>query len=240
MFSIRLPSGVRFPGKSGRVRFVIWRKSRTFTNRRTKTRRLKSEVSYDNDVQLWNEFRSGSKASFGRLIRAHYRSLYAYAKKFRKDQEFVKDCLQDLFLELWKNRSNLGATPYVRSYLFKSVRNKMVRALQQNKWHLQTTPIDENYQFQVEFSIEHHLIREQTLRDTTLRISRILNALPKRQKEIIYLRFYENLEIAEIVEIMGINRQSAYNLIHKAIENLQTQIKPHSLLVSDPSNTSSA
>lgn len=182
---------------------------------------MESAPSIDLDIRLWDEFRSGNKTSFAKLMQAHYRNLYTYGTKFRKDHELVKDCLQDLFLELWKNRATLGSTNYVKSYLFKCVRNKMFRELQRNRWQLQIAQLDNNYCFDVEFSIEHHLIREETLRETANRFSKILNRLPKRQKEVIYLRFYQDLEISEIVEVMEINAQSVYNLIHKALSNLR-------------------
>ena len=86
--------------------------------------------------------------------------------------------------------------------------------------------LDENYYFDVEFSIEHHLIREQTLRETATKFSDALNKLPKREKEIIYLRFYQNLEISEIVEVMEINSQSVYNLLHKALSHLRDPLLP--------------
>jgi len=165
-------------------------------------------------------------------MQAHYPHLYAYGTKFRKDREFVKDCLQDLFLELWKNRGTLGNTSHVKSYLFKCVRNKIFRAVQKNKWHSQATQLDNNYVFDVEFSIEHHLIREQTLRDTASIFSKVLNTLPKRQKEIIYLRFYQDLEIAEIVKVMDINAQSVYNLINKALSTLHELLPSKDRLLS--------
>ncbi|MBA4057460.1 MAG: sigma-70 family RNA polymerase sigma factor [Marivirga sp.] len=147
--------------------------------------------------------------------------MFSYGSKFSKNVEFVKDCLQDLFLELWKNRETIGSTDHVRSYLFKSLRNKIWRVRHKDRWHNNAEPIEENYYFDVEFSIEHHLIREETLRDTATKFSDILNQLPKRQKEIIYLRFYQNLEIQEIVQVMEINSQSAYNLLHKALSSLR-------------------
>ncbi len=178
-------------------------------------------LTYLPDNELWKEFRAGNKQSYEKLMTAHYRSLFSYGLKFSKDAEFVKDCLQDLFLELWKNRETIGNSTYVRSYLFKSFRNKIWRVLHQNRWHNKAEQLEDNYYFDVEFSIEHHLIREETLRDTSTKFSDILNQLPKRQKEIIYLRFYQNLEIEEIVRIMEINSQSAYNLLHKALSSLR-------------------
>jgi RNA polymerase sigma factor (sigma-70 family) len=86
---------------------------------------------------------------------------------------------------------------------------------------LQASSISDDYYFDVEFSIEHHLIREQTLRDTANQFTESLNKLPRREKEIIYLRFYQELEVTEIVEIMEINAQSIYNLLHKALGHLR-------------------
>jgi RNA polymerase sigma factor (sigma-70 family) len=163
------------------------------------------------DDDLWKDFKAGNKASFEKLMSAHYRSLFSYGLKFTKNTELVRDCLQDLFLELWKNRESLGATSYVRSYLFKSFRNKIWRVLHQNRWHHRAEQIQENY----------YLIREETLRYTTAKFSSLLNQLPKRQKEIVYLRFYQNLDIQEIVQVMEITSQSAYNLLHKAISSLR-------------------
>jgi RNA polymerase sigma factor (sigma-70 family) len=185
---------------------------------------LESLSFSDLDIQLWDEFRSGSKPSFEKLITTHYRSLFNYGTKFTRDNEFVKDCIQDLFFELWKNRETVNGTNYVKSYLFKSVRNKICRELYRNKGHFHTAQIEENYFFDVEFSIEHHLVREQTLRETANKFSGVLNRLPKRQKEIIYLRFYQDLEVSEIVQVMEINAQSVYNLLHKALSNLRDHL----------------
>ena len=180
------------------------------------------------DITLWNEFRSGNKLSFEKLMQAHYRGLFSYATKFTRDGEFVKDCLQELFLELWRSRASLNATDFVKSYLFKSIRNKIHRELHKNRHHHDAAQLDDNYYFDVEFSIEHHLIREQTLRETANTFSGLLNKLPKRQKEIIYLRFYQDLEVSEIVEIMEINAQSVYNLLHKALANLREPLEARS------------
>lgn len=154
-------------------------------------------------------------------MQAHYRSLYGYGSKFSKDTEFVKDCIQDLFLELWKNRATLGETCHPRFYLLKSLRRKMYRTLHKNRWYAQAEPVSDTYQFDAAFSVEHLLIREQTLRDTAAKITAVLNQLPRRQKEIIHLRFFEELEADQIVQIMEISHQSVYNLLHRAISNLR-------------------
>jgi RNA polymerase sigma factor (sigma-70 family) len=48
-----------------------------------------------------------------------------------------------------------------------------------------------------------------------------LAGLAKRQQEVIYLRFYVDADIDEIAEIMGLNRQSVYNLLHEGLKKLK-------------------
>jgi RNA polymerase sigma factor (sigma-70 family) len=81
--------------------------------------------------------------------------------------------------------------------------------------------LEEDYCFHVEFSVEQLLIREQTLKDTSEKLITMLNQLPRRQKEILYLRFFQELEVEQIVQVMEIHPQSAYNLLHKAIHRLR-------------------
>jgi RNA polymerase sigma-70 factor (ECF subfamily) len=49
-----------------------------------------------------------------------------------------------------------------------------------------------------------------------------LERLSSRQKEIIYLKYYQNLSYEEVSEIMNINYQVARNLLYQAIKSLKT------------------
>ena len=51
---------------------------------------------------------------------------------------------------------------------------------------------------------------------------RTLDKLSKRQQEVIYLKFYQHLDHAQIAELMNISRQSVYNLLHESILKLRS------------------
>jgi len=55
-------------------------------------------------------------------------------------------------------------------------------------------------------------------------MSKLLNKLPKRQKEAIYLKYYSGLKATEISEVMNINYQSVVNILHKALKNLKEEV----------------
>jgi RNA polymerase sigma factor (sigma-70 family) len=175
-------------------------------------------MNADSLTSLWNSFRSGSEAAYTCLMEAFANPLYRYGIRFVHDEDFIKDCIQDVFFELWNRREKISSTPFVKSYLFKALRQRIFR--EQSKWN-DAEPLDENYQFAVELDTETAMIELQSSEEVKFRMAKILNDLPRRQREILYLRFYEELDQHRIAEIMGLNPQSAYNLLHESILRLR-------------------
>ena len=66
--------------------------------------------------------------------------------------------------------------------------------------------------------------KQETERFNKTNLPKILNGLPKRQKEAIYLKYYSGLKAKEIAKIMNINYQSVINLLFKAIKSLKEDV----------------
>ena len=172
----------------------------------------------DENLQLWNEFRNGNADAFGELMHTHYQDLFNYATRFTKDEELVKDCIQDLFLALWTNRLTISETSFVKYYLLKSLRHNLVRAISRSR-HRGEGNFDDL--FNSAPPVEYHLIREEHLADLARKMRKVLAGLSRRQQEVIYLHFYMDADADEIAEIMSLNRQSVYNLLHDALRRLK-------------------
>jgi len=169
-------------------------------------------------INLWTNFRAGNEEAYTSLMENFAAPLYNYGIRFVNDDDFIKDCIQDVFFELWKRRERINSTDYVKSYIFKALRLRIFR--EQGNWN-NAEPIHENYQFAVQLDTESVLIESQSSDEMTRKMQRLLNHLPRRQKEILYLRFYEGLDQDRIAEIMSLNRQSVYNLLHESILRLR-------------------
>lgn len=170
----------------------------------------------DPEQELWTRFRAGDEDAYSTLMRSYTRLLFRYGCRLVPDDDFVKDCIQDIFFNLWEHRFTISQPVSIKAYLFKSLRLRIFR--EQNKWTRASDPDDH---FEVEFSIEKQLIDQQLAEETRLKLGQLLNTLPKRQKEILYLRFYEGLSHDDISRIMTMNRQSVYNLLHESILRLR-------------------
>jgi len=180
----------------------------------------KNNFNEGDDVALWESFRAGSQSSFNIIVEKYFKSVFDYGIRFSRDREFLKDCVQEVFLELWSKRDKIKSTSYVKWYLFKSVRLRIFR--EQIKWSRADT-LEDDYHFTVEFNIESSIIEETTAKDLKDKIAKVLNDLPPRQREAVYLRFYEGLDFNEISKVMNLSKQSVHNLLQKAYNNFRTE-----------------
>ncbi|PWK75377.1 RNA polymerase sigma factor (sigma-70 family) [Mucilaginibacter oryzae] len=172
------------------------------------------------DAVLWDLFRGGDESAYTKLMKAYSKTLFNYGFRICQDKDFLKDCIQDVFLELWNRRLKISSTPAVKYYLFKALRLRIFR--EQAKWN-RGEPLDDNYGFVVEFNIETKMITDLETLELSARIQHVLNALPNRQREIIYLRFYEGLDFDNISQIMEISKQSVHNLLQKAYKSFRSE-----------------
>jgi RNA polymerase sigma factor (sigma-70 family) len=175
-------------------------------------------ISNKSAIQLWNNFRTGDEFAYTSLMGIFTNPMFRYGIRFVNDTDFVKDCIQDVFFELWNRRERIKQTESVKSYLFKALRMRIFR--EKPKWKLSES-IDDNYEFIVEFDVEADIIKQELSEEICLKLRTILESLPKRQKEILYLRFYEGMDQDRIAEVMGLNHQSVYNLLHESILRLR-------------------
>lgn len=177
------------------------------------------------DELIWQRFLSGEMEAFDKLMTLHFRTLFHYGSKFSRDQEFVKDNIQDLFLLLWEKRANLNAQIPVRPYLMASLRRLMHRNVK-NRPLLDDTGVEEIIgRFDIEFSVEEEYIENESNRVMTQRLKKLLEELPLRQKEVVYLKFYQEMDRSQISEIMNISPQTVSNLLQIAIKHLKNHWK---------------
>lgn len=172
------------------------------------------------NIKLWQRFKAGDAEALGQLAQMHYRALYNYATKFSSDPDFIRDSIQELYLELWERRNFLSETAFVKSYLLKALRHKLIKeSIRLKRFHepqaaiFDTDPSDP--------SIETNIIEAEHIRFQNGHLKRIISLLSKRQQEIIYLRFYQNLDNEDIASIMGLGRQSVSNLLYRTLKEIK-------------------
>ncbi|NJN24614.1 MAG: sigma-70 family RNA polymerase sigma factor [Cyclobacteriaceae bacterium] len=170
--------------------------------------------------ELWQQLRGGSQKAIEELYRFNYQVLYSYAFKICRDKDLSKDCVQELFVHLWEKKEKLSDVSRVRSYLLQSIWHSVVKRLKKDNKLLS---IDENahYGIDIVFSQEHLIIKKQTKKDNIRQLHDAFGKLSVREKEILFMQYYEGLTIDEIQQITELKYQSIKNLTHRAMTSLR-------------------
>lgn len=168
----------------------------------------------------------GDQAALSQIFLEFHDDLFNYGMKLSANDDIVKDSIQDLFLKLWKNRQNLDKVKVIKPYLFKSLRHHIFDSIELRK-SLRLTDEESNRAFEVVYSHEDFLIDEQINTETRDKVIQALNQLTPRQREAIYLRYFEELEFSTVAQVMEMNVQSVRNTIHRGMQVMRDLMVLH-------------
>lgn len=171
-----------------------------------------------NEHKQWQLFLQGEEQALAYLYRRYYNDLLNYGIKLSGNKDVADDSIQDMFLKLWRNRQHIANIDYIKPYLLKVLRRHIQINLDINTRFTHSFSQDI---FSLEFSAEDFLIKEEVDSEMRQKILRALNLLSTRQREAIYLRFFEGLEYESIAHIMEMNLQSVRNIIFRGMKTLR-------------------
>jgi len=182
--------------------------------------KIRSHINNISDSILWNKLRLGDEEAFSSLFERYYSTLVNYGKTLMTGEDRVKDCVQDVFVDIWSYRYKLNEAIVVKAYLLSSVRKRIARLHNREHIFSNIKNID-SLDFLFDFSIEDRLIADETTAKKVEQLNKSINQLSDRQKEAIYLRYHHGLTVDQVADVLNLNYQSTKNLLHRAILKLR-------------------
>lgn len=183
-------------------------------------------MRYLTEVILWNQVREGDESAFEELFNLYADMLLAYGLRFTHDRELVKDIIQDLFVKIIRGHASLPDVDSVQAYLLQAFRNSLISSISRNRFC--SFDEDNALRQQVEDNIIDSGADGAPDDDMLLRRARVSHALSRltnHQKEVLYLRYVQNLSSTDIARLLCINVQSVRNDVHRVLTSLRTQLK---------------
>ena len=178
------------------------------------------------DVEQWQDFVAGDEAAYTTLYSRHVQAMYRYGMSLVPVSEaFVFDCIHDVFTEIWAKRLRLSVPNNVRYYLLHALKIRILHLLQRKEGR--TDPISQTDfdNLWAEPSPEELFTNQEESNNKQELIQKLISQLPPRQQEALRLRFVEAFDYNEIASTMDMNRQSAQNLVFRAVEKLREWLK---------------
>ena len=193
---------------------IIRRHSKTYTDKPENA----TAAPMFSDEQLWLNFTSGDRSAFEHLYNRYVNVLYDYGVRLSQDTQLSEDCVQDLFTYLWTKQKKLPEVKAVKVYLLVSLKRRVYRKLAEKRKdiiRIREVLESDAYGFDPEPGENSK---------SFLALQQAFAKLSDKQKEVIYLRFYNQLSYEEIAEVMEVQVKAIYKLMARAIHTLNDNI----------------
>ncbi|WP_126244967.1 RNA polymerase sigma factor [Chitinophaga rhizosphaerae] len=167
----------------------------------------------------WEGVIAGDVPSHTALYNLYFDRLFNYGRKLTADESLIEDTIQETFVRLWADRQKLPPAAAWNGYIFRMFRNALFRHFRDAERH-RLSP-DELEARLPEFNADHILLARESDAAMQARLRKAIGALSARQREAIFLRFYENLSYDEIAAVMDISVKASYKLMARALNEMR-------------------
>lgn len=168
--------------------------------------------------ELLKDFKSGNEQSLFLVMQYYYNDLFRYGIKFTADAEKTKDIINQFFLHIWDHRSKINAVENIKNYLVVSFKRFLIQQLCKKKINFRFMQQQEEL---TELPYESYIIATQQDNIIKKVLHDMIGALPPRQKQLLQMRFYEQMSYEAIAEKTSLSVRTVYNKLHEGVKKLR-------------------
>ena len=185
------------------------------------------------DEELALSYVRGNNQAFDLLLSRNQSKLFSYILFVVHEQDLANDIFQETFVKVI---TKLQEGRYIDSGKFSAwtmriAHNVIMDWYRDNRAKNIVETSDDNDLSNVtgnditDFNIEDRYVNEQVLRD----VKKMMNLLPPTQREIVFMRFYQEMSFKEIAETTGVSINTALGRMRYAILNMRRMARKNKL-----------
>ena len=173
------------------------------------------------ELDLVARIARGDRDAFEIVFREHYVPLVRFGEAMLRSREKAEDAVQDVLLNLWRQRETVRIDDSLRAYLYRAVRNRALNSVRNDRVRRDAVP---------------HLLRETgdappgdaAVLEGELEgaVRDAIDALPPRCREIFELSRSRGLRYSEIAESLGISVKTVETQMGRALRSLRERLSP--------------
>jgi RNA polymerase sigma-70 factor (family 1) len=177
----------------------------------------------NNNSDLLIALSHGSVEAFDTLFMSFYPKVKKYLEGFIHDHQETENIAQDIFVELWKNREKAFQIKDFDSYLFICARNGAISYLHHTLKQESFTEVANAKSYD---SADYEIMFDEIL---TI-ISKEMDEMPPRQKQVFYMNKIEGISTEEIAARLGISKRSVENYLYASVAKIKKVISAYFVL----------
>ena len=162
------------------------------------------------------------KENIASIYNRYVDDLHTYALYLGFEKGIIMDAIHDVFCKFAASEKLLQDVSNIKFYLFKSLKNRLYDIYKARKEYAELSAIDlQDAPFNIQVTIEDRLIDKEEQQQIKDQLSEMLDSLTERQREVVYLRYVQEYDYAQISELLNISIHGCRKLLSKAMQNLR-------------------
>jgi len=184
------------------------------------------EYDLHTDEDLMQEIKADNMFAFDVLYRKYSKRIYKFGFSILKSQEEAENLIQDVYLNFWENRHKVEENSSIKSYLFTIAYNSSISIIRKKARETQFI----EYLKTLQDLNEEPVNVELEYNELTNKLDEIINALPRRQKEVYLLNRVECLKYKEIADRLHISVNTIENHMSRALKTIREKLGNYSFM----------
>ena len=152
------------------------------------------------------------------LYNAQFYSMYCYGRSLGYRDDVLEDAIQEVFLNFMLRRSVLGKIRNVRTYLLRSLHNKLVDT---RRRRVEWEEIGPGEEFGVTVTVLDDLIEDEQKCRISRNLEQALARLSGRQRQAVYMRFMHEMEYRDIASLLECTEVAVRQLVSKGLQKMR-------------------
>lgn len=173
------------------------------------------------DIELLALLQKGDQAAYTEIFNRYFQLMFVFAYKKLRDEEIVKDLVQELFVKLWERRTVISIKGNLNSYLYAAMRNIIFDYFAHQKVENRYVDYLTSYMANNRSKDSDAPIREKQLKEY---IEKQIQALPPKMRRIFEMSRKEYLSHSEIATVLETSKNNVSTQIMTAIKILRAKL----------------
>ena len=176
---------------------------------------------YLSDQLLLTKCSDGDAGAFRELYSRYKEFVYAVVVARLDDEDDAKDITQDIFINLWTNRSQLADIREFKTYLYVLSRNQVVSAYRKQNVRIKK----ETYLVERLSEMDHSAEDHRFARELSTTILKVVDQLPETMRNCYHLSKNEGKKNGEIADMLNISEKTVRNNVSEALKRLKLNLQ---------------
>ena len=185
------------------------------------------------DEELAMDYVNGNNRAFDELLFRHQSKLFSYILFVVRDREIADDLFQETFVKVITKLQEGKYSPSGKfsAWMMRIAHNVIMDLYRGLKVQKIVDTSDDNDLSNIStndfysMDIESQYVNAQVLKD----VKKLMNFLPASQREVVYMRYYQQLSFKEIAEMTNVSINTSLGRMRYAILNLRRMVKENEI-----------